>query len=60
LLQNKWKEFFPGIVSKAHTGDVLMSGLGGRSESLVMVTLPSNRILKWNVSPDHRKILLTN
>ena len=45
MLQNKWKEFFPGIVSKAHTGDVLMSGLGGRSESLVMVTLPSNRIL---------------
>ncbi|KAG2604955.1 homeobox-leucine zipper protein ROC8-like [Panicum virgatum] len=34
---NKWKEFFPGIVSKAHTGDVLMSGLGGRSESLVMM-----------------------
>jgi homeobox-leucine zipper protein len=60
LLQNKWTEFFPGIVSKAHTGDVLMSGLCGRSESLIMVTLPSNRISGWNVSPDHCKILSTN
>ncbi|RLM54948.1 hypothetical protein C2845_PM10G05820 [Panicum miliaceum] len=34
---NKWTEFFPGIVSKAHTGDVLMSGLCGRSESLIMM-----------------------
>ncbi|PWZ17030.1 Homeobox-leucine zipper protein ROC8 [Zea mays] len=36
--QNKWMEFFPGIVSKAQTVDVLVNGLGGRSESLIMVT----------------------
>nr|CAB3467411.1 unnamed protein product [Digitaria exilis] len=34
---NKWMEFFPGIVSKAHTVDVLVNGLGGRSESLIMM-----------------------
>ncbi|KAJ1258517.1 hypothetical protein BS78_10G081400 [Paspalum vaginatum] len=34
---NKWAEFFPGIVSKAHTVDVLVNGLGGRSESLIMM-----------------------
>jgi hypothetical protein len=30
-------EFFPGIVSKAHTVDVLVSGMCGRNESLIMV-----------------------
>ncbi|AQK83086.1 Homeobox-leucine zipper protein HDG11 [Zea mays] len=34
---NKWMEFFPGIVSKAQTVDVLVNGLGGRSESLIMM-----------------------
>uniref|UniRef100_A0A0A9BJ40 START domain-containing protein n=1 Tax=Arundo donax TaxID=35708 RepID=A0A0A9BJ40_ARUDO len=34
---NKWMEFFPGIVSTAHTVDVLMNGLCGRSESLIMM-----------------------
>ncbi|KAL6861847.1 hypothetical protein ACP4OV_017547 [Aristida adscensionis] len=34
---NKWVEFFPGIVSRAHTVDVLMNGMGGRSESLILV-----------------------
>jgi homeobox-leucine zipper protein len=38
LVQNKWMEFFPGIVSKAHTVDVLVSGMCGRNESLIMVT----------------------
>ena len=42
LLQNKWMEFFPGIVSKAQTVDVLVNGLGGRSDSLIMVMPPSN------------------
>ncbi|AQL01217.1 Homeobox-leucine zipper protein HDG11 [Zea mays] len=37
-LSNKWMEFFPGIVSKAQTVDVLVNGLCGRSESLIMVT----------------------
>jgi homeobox-leucine zipper protein len=54
LLQNKWMEFFPGIVSRAATLDVLVNGLGGRSDSLIMVMPPSNRILgwKWNDSRD--------
>ncbi|XP_020399989.1 homeobox-leucine zipper protein ROC8 [Zea mays] len=34
---NKWMEFFPGIVSKAQTVDVLVNGLCGRSESLIMM-----------------------
>ncbi|XP_066371669.1 homeobox-leucine zipper protein ROC8-like [Miscanthus floridulus] len=34
---NKWMEFFPGIVSKAQTVDVLVNGLGGRSDSLIMM-----------------------
>ncbi|RCV20772.1 hypothetical protein SEVIR_4G083900v4 [Setaria viridis] len=34
---NKWMEFFPGIVSRAHTVDVLVNGLGGRSDSLIMM-----------------------
>lgn len=45
LLQNKWMEFFPGIVSKAQTVDVLVNGLGGRSESLIMVMPPANLLL---------------
>jgi hypothetical protein len=35
--QSKWTEFFPGIVSKARTIDVLVNGMAGRSESLVLV-----------------------
>ncbi|KAG8057314.1 hypothetical protein GUJ93_ZPchr0002g25103 [Zizania palustris] len=34
---NKWMEFFPSIVSKAHTIDVLVNGMGGRSESLILM-----------------------
>ncbi|KAL6605992.1 hypothetical protein ACP70R_041645 [Stipagrostis hirtigluma subsp. patula] len=34
---NKWMEFFPGIVSKANTVDVLVNGMCGRSESLVVM-----------------------
>ncbi|GJN00614.1 hypothetical protein PR202_ga17809 [Eleusine coracana subsp. coracana] len=34
---NKWVEFFPGIVSRAHTVDVLVNGMGGRNESLIMM-----------------------
>lgn len=30
-------EFFPSIVSKSHTIDVLVNGMGGRSESLILV-----------------------
>lgn len=30
-------EFFPAIVSKARTIDVLVNGMAGRSESLVLV-----------------------
>jgi hypothetical protein len=30
-------EFFPGIVAKARTIDVLVNGMAGRSESLVLV-----------------------
>ncbi|KAL5200474.1 hypothetical protein ABZP36_021677 [Zizania latifolia] len=37
LSQNKWMEFFPSIVSKAHTIDVLVNGMGGRSESLILM-----------------------
>ncbi|XP_062221849.1 homeobox-leucine zipper protein ROC8-like isoform X1 [Phragmites australis] len=33
----KWMEFFPAIVSKARTIDVLMNGMAGRSESLVLM-----------------------
>jgi len=35
--QSKWMEFFPAIVSKARTIDVLVNGMAGRSESLVLV-----------------------
>jgi hypothetical protein len=35
--QSKWTEFFPAIVSKARTVDVLVNGMAGRSESLVLV-----------------------
>jgi hypothetical protein len=31
-------EFFPGIVSNAQTVDVLVKGMSGRDESLIMVT----------------------
>ncbi|KAL5225320.1 hypothetical protein ABZP36_011959 [Zizania latifolia] len=34
---NKWMELFPSIVSKAHTIDVLVNGMGGRSESLILM-----------------------
>ncbi|KAG8094216.1 hypothetical protein GUJ93_ZPchr0012g19347 [Zizania palustris] len=34
---NKWMEVFPSIVSKAHTIDVLVNGMGGRSESLILM-----------------------
>uniref|UniRef100_A0A0E0PUX1 Homeobox domain-containing protein n=1 Tax=Oryza rufipogon TaxID=4529 RepID=A0A0E0PUX1_ORYRU len=34
---NKWMEFFPSIVSKSHTIDVLVNGMGGRSESLILM-----------------------
>nr|CAB3447983.1 unnamed protein product [Digitaria exilis] len=33
----KWTEFFPSIVSKARTIDVLVNGMAGRSESLVLM-----------------------
>ncbi|KAL6635204.1 hypothetical protein ACP70R_027875 [Stipagrostis hirtigluma subsp. patula] len=33
----KWAEFFPTIVSKARTIDVLVNGMAGRSESLVLM-----------------------
>lgn len=36
-MQSKWTEFFPAIVSKARTIDVLVNGMAGRSESLVLV-----------------------
>jgi len=53
LLQNKWMEFFPGIVSKAQTVDVLVNGLGGRSDSLIMV-MPSNLCIGNNAVPSRR------
>ncbi|RCV08555.1 hypothetical protein SEVIR_1G342400v4 [Setaria viridis] len=34
---SKWMEFFPGIVAKARTIDVLVNGMAGRSESLVLM-----------------------
>ncbi|KAF8730248.1 hypothetical protein HU200_017226 [Digitaria exilis] len=34
---SKWTEFFPSIVSKARTIDVLVNGMAGRSESLVLM-----------------------
>ncbi|KAJ1281229.1 hypothetical protein BS78_04G291400 [Paspalum vaginatum] len=34
---SKWMEFFPAIVSKARTIDVLVNGMPGRSESLVLM-----------------------
>ncbi|KAL6911562.1 hypothetical protein ACP4OV_000367 [Aristida adscensionis] len=34
---SKWAEFFPTIVSKARTIDVLVNGMAGRSESLVLM-----------------------
>ncbi|AQK56288.1 Homeodomain leucine zipper family IV protein [Zea mays] len=34
---SKWTEFFPAIVSKARTVDVLVNGMAGRSESLVLM-----------------------
>ena len=37
FLQSKWTEFFPTIVTKARTVDVLVNGMAGRSESLVLV-----------------------
>jgi hypothetical protein len=37
LLQSKWAEFFPTIVTTARTVDVLVNGMAGRSESLVLV-----------------------
>jgi hypothetical protein len=50
LVQNKWMEFFPGIVSKAQTVDVLVNGLCGRSESLIMV-MPSSLRIANSASP---------
>lgn len=43
-LQSKWTEFFPTIVTRARTIDVLVNGMAGRSESLVLVR------------PDHRGV----
>jgi hypothetical protein len=34
-------EFFPSIVSNARTVDVLVNGINGRSESLILVMPPS-------------------
>ncbi|KAM0926831.1 hypothetical protein ACQ4PT_003021 [Festuca glaucescens] len=34
---SKWTEFFPTIVSTARTVDVLVNGMAGRSESLVLM-----------------------
>ncbi|PNT69551.1 hypothetical protein BRADI_3g57567v3 [Brachypodium distachyon] len=34
---SKWADFFPTIVAKARTVDVLVSGMAGRSESLVLM-----------------------
>ncbi|KAG2654360.1 hypothetical protein PVAP13_1NG485100 [Panicum virgatum] len=34
---SKWTEFFPAIVSNARTIDVLVNGMAGRSESLVLM-----------------------
>ncbi|KAK3155410.1 hypothetical protein QOZ80_2BG0202960 [Eleusine coracana subsp. coracana] len=34
---SKWMEFFPAIVSKSRTIDVLVNGMAGRSESLVLM-----------------------
>ncbi|RLN08863.1 homeobox-leucine zipper protein ROC8-like [Panicum miliaceum] len=34
---SKWMEFFPAIVSNARTIDVLVNGMAGRSESLVLM-----------------------
>ncbi|AQK75299.1 Homeobox-leucine zipper protein ROC8-like [Zea mays] len=34
---SKWTELFPAIVSKARTVDVLVNGMGGRSESLLLM-----------------------
>ncbi|XP_066319636.1 homeobox-leucine zipper protein ROC8-like [Miscanthus floridulus] len=34
---SNWMEFFPAIVSKARTIDVLVNGMAGRSESLVLM-----------------------
>uniref|UniRef100_A0ACD5ZCP7 Uncharacterized protein n=1 Tax=Avena sativa TaxID=4498 RepID=A0ACD5ZCP7_AVESA len=34
---NTWAEFFPTIVSRARTVDVLVNGMAGRSESLVLM-----------------------
>ncbi|CAM0943827.1 unnamed protein product [Alopecurus aequalis] len=34
---SKWTEFFPTIVSKARTVDVLVNGMAGRSESLILM-----------------------
>uniref|UniRef100_A0A453PPG6 Homeobox-leucine zipper protein ROC8 n=4 Tax=Aegilops tauschii subsp. strangulata TaxID=200361 RepID=A0A453PPG6_AEGTS len=36
-LQSKWTEFFPTIVTRARTIDVLVNGMAGRSESLVLM-----------------------
>jgi hypothetical protein len=37
-------EFFPAIVSKARTIDVLANGMAGRSESLVLVNKQQSSI----------------
>ncbi|KAM0927269.1 hypothetical protein ACQ4PT_002988 [Festuca glaucescens] len=40
---SKWTEFFPSIVTTARTVDVLVNGMAGRSESLVLVR-PDSRV----------------
>ena len=46
LLQSNWMEFFPSIVCNARTVDVLVNGINGPSESLILV-MPSSNLLHY-------------